>query len=113
MTAPCPRCGHNFVADRPIERGAWRIDPLGVIEYGGQRHRIRATWAAILHCICSRPGFVSTEALLNRVSNSDNRNTVVVTISQMKRWLQGRGIPLPIKGTRHGAYAEGGYVWCG
>jgi len=103
----CPYCGHNFTADAPVEESRWRLDPrAGKVYY--QRDVIvqRASWARILHTIAAAaPNIITADALLNRVSSSEKRNTIASQLSQMKRrWP--RHVPWPVESV-HGH----GYRW--
>jgi hypothetical protein len=103
----CPHCGFNLAADRPVERDGWVIYPWGGLSYRGKALRTRASWAGILHALAATPGKMTVDALLNRVSDSENPNTLHSQISQMKRWLAQRDLPFPVEGFR----VDGGYRW--
>jgi DNA-binding response OmpR family regulator len=107
--ALCPKCGHNFEADAPISRDGWHLDPAaGRVVYHGAIVCERATFARILHTLAAAaPAIVAGEALLNRVSGSENSNVLASTISQMKRaWPE--TVPWPVESV-HGR----GYRWVG
>lgn len=111
MTPPhlCPYCGHNFEADAQVEQSGWRIDPYaGRASFRGVPVAGRVTHVRILHTIAAASGgIVTSDALLNRVSGSERRNTVQAMISQMKaRWPA--KVPWPIE-TVH----NHGYRWAG
>ena len=112
MTCICPSCGYNLDADKVVERDGWRIDPrVAEVEYLGKRHPLCISWVNILHCVCSRSGPVSAEALLNRISESGDVRVITTTISRVRRTLRCYGLPVPIAGI-HRHYG-GGYVWAG
>jgi DNA-binding response OmpR family regulator len=105
----CPHCGFNLVADRPIERDGWVIDPTGQVAFEGAVREVKATWAGILYALAATPGSITTDALLNRVSDSENVNVIAVQVSRLRRWLAEAGFPDPIYSSRgRGNY---GYRW--
>lgn len=105
----CTRCGHNFEADAPVERDGWSIDPgAGRASYHGAIICERTTHTALLHTLAAAaPVIVTGEALLNRVSGSENSNVLASMLSQMKRaWPE--TVPWPVESV-HGR----GYRWVG
>lgn len=105
----CPHCGHNFEADAPVQSTDWRIDPrAGRASWRGVPVAFRATHVRLLHTIASAaPDIISVDALLNRVSGSERRNTAQAMLSQMKRVWPAK-VPWPIENV----YGHG-YRWAG
>jgi hypothetical protein len=104
----CPHCGWNFTAETPTTRDGFVIDPTGQISFGGPVYAFRRTWASILYGLATSTGWVTAEALLNRISDGENNNILASQISQMRKWLAAHDMPDPIHG-RPGH--EGGYRW--
>lgn len=84
----CPHCGWNFEQDKPIEHGAWRLTPLSA-ELDGKPIRLSRSQAGILYAVAKAAGKpVSRDALLNRVSSSDDPNIVSVHVSRLRAALR-------------------------
>lgn len=109
MTHLCPHCGYNFTADEPVTRDGWRIIPGQGAWFRRRKVVERLTWVNILHALATSDGWVSTEALLNRVSTSERRNTINSTVCQLRKDLRGKGVSLPFRGCK--GEHRGGYQW--
>lgn len=105
----CPFCGHNFEPDAAVQRDGWSIDPYaGRVSWRGVIVVERVTFTRILHTVAAAtPAIVGADALLNRVSSSENPNTIASMISQMKKQWPAK-VPWPIESV-HGH----GYRWVG
>ena len=109
MTAICPHCGYNLAADAPYVRGLWHLDPqAGRATFGNRIIVTRASWVRVLHTLAAAsPSIVKPDALLNRVSASEDLNTIRVIIAQIKRkWPV--AVPWPIE-----SVCGHGYRWVG
>lgn len=110
MTSFCPCCGYNLVPDEPVEIDGWRIEPRGGVYFDGKRIHLRASWRQILYTVASLGGdMIRTEALLARVSDSENNNVLASHVSQMRSYLREYGIACPVVGMR--GCDNGGYRW--
>lgn len=86
----CPSCGFNFRADRPVEKGRWRLTPSAA-ELDGREISVTRSQAGILHALAlSAPRPIPAVALGNRVGDAqDPANLVAAQISKMRRVLGG------------------------
>jgi len=109
MTAPCPACGHTAKPDHFAYRDGWAIDPTGFVAFKGPFLRTTPARAKLLHALASATGFMTTDALLNRISRSDDAKVVHVQICNLRKWLAANGLPDPIHADR--GYAAPGYRW--
>lgn len=110
MTPFCPACGHNLTADAPVASGAWRIDPRQGAFFRDKPVTRRQTWVQIMLALAESGGrVVSTEALLNRISDSDQNGVIATQICQLRKHLAGLGVPDPIVSHRH--RGMNGYRW--
>lgn len=90
----CPHCGWNFESDSVIWRGPWKLEPDRAF-LGGQRLPITPSCAAVLYAVAKANGTpISREAILNRISDSENNNVVAVYLSRLRKIL---GPRFPIK----------------
>lgn len=109
MSAMCPMCGYNLQADAVVETGEWRVDPRGDARWRGKAVALRQSWVVLLLTLAAQPGrWISTEALLARISGSENRNVLAVHFSRIRAALLDAGAPVPFEGTRG---LPGGYRW--
>jgi DNA-binding response OmpR family regulator len=67
----CPHCGYNLEADKPIERGPWSLS-LEAAYYKGARVPLTATQAAILYALARANRYLTAEALMNRVTDTES-----------------------------------------
>jgi len=109
MPALCPHCGCSLEADKPVARDGWTIDPRGRVGYRGAAYEIRLTWASILYALAASEDRVRPDALLNRVSDSENINVISVHICKLRKWLRARGLPDPIDSAIGRGHT--GYLW--
>ena len=93
----CPHCGFNFEADKRISREGWVLDPVrSVAVYRERVVTRRMSWVLILHTLAKADGaLVSLDALLNRVSDSENPNAASSTLSQLRHHLRRQGVEPP------------------
>lgn len=107
----CPSCGYNLSADTALEIGPWRIEPrLGVL-YGDRLVTRNQTHVGIILTVARANGrTVSSEVLLNRVSDSSTTNTIAVQMCRLRERLRSLGIPCPVESVRA---RPGGYRWTG
>lgn len=101
----CSRCGYNMIADTPVKRDGWDINPNGAVSYRGQRLPMPQTWAQVLLSV-ARAGFIGRSALLDRISFTENDNVLSAQVCKLRRSLREQGVPDPIE-TIHGR----GYAW--
>lgn len=109
MNAPafCPCCGYNFREDEVVERDGFKIDPrAATVLYEGKRLRMAATPARIMHALAASNRAVRGEALLARVSASEDLNTLAVQVHRARDACAEISAPCPIA-TQRGV----GYVW--
>lgn len=107
MSGMCPSCGYNYGRDEPIVVGDWHIVPNETAYWRKVPVTTHPSHVNILHTIAKANGrLVRTDALLNRVSNSDDRNLICVHVSKLRGILRKRNIPDPIE-TLHNR----GYRW--
>lgn len=101
--AMCPHCGWNFANDEPIELGDWRLTPASA-EFKRKPIALTGQEAAMLHTLAKANGEpVSREALLNRISGSEDVGLVSVVAARLRAKLP--AIPFEKK---HGF----GLRWC-
>lgn len=109
MSAMCPMCGYNLQADAVVETGEWRIDPRGDVLFRDRSIALRQSWVMLLLTLAAQPGrWISTEVLLARISESENRNVLSVHFSRIRAALLDAGAPVPFEGRRG---LPGGYRW--
>lgn len=97
MSGICPCCGYNLTADEPVERGPWVIDPRRGVFFNGELVVRRQTWTQILLTLARLNGArIPTEALLSRITESENPNVLASQVSQMRAYLRRRGIKAPV-----------------
>ncbi|MBY0394432.1 MAG: hypothetical protein K2Q27_14355 [Novosphingobium sp.] len=103
----CPCCGYNFREDEIVERDGFRIDPrAATVTYNGWPLRMAATPARIMHSLAVSNRAVRGDALLARVSASEDLNTLAVQIHRAREACAEINVPCPIV-TQRGV----GYVW--
>ncbi len=96
MAEFCPSCGYNFTADAPLERGDWLLEE-GRTFLNGKRLSLTRGQSALLYAVAKGDGkVVRYDAILNRISDSDNRNLLFSVISQVKRKI-GRKLPIRVE----------------
>jgi DNA-binding response OmpR family regulator len=101
----CPSCGYNFTVDQPIELDGFKIDPRnGLTAFNGMVIKgVSRGKTAIMHTIAKAGGdCVLPDAILNRVSDSEDRNVISVHVSQMRTIFAKHGMALPFHGSRSG-----------
>ena len=102
MTDPtCPRCGFNLEADKLVKRDGFVLDPRGFVNWRGQAVAMRPSWAIILHTLAQSERPVARDAMLSRISASDNANLLASTLSQLRKALRRQGVPDPIGSAHH------------
>lgn len=102
----CPHCGFNFEADKPIVIGDWTLWPQFTSWAAGDVH-LTASESGILYALAKASGeWVTAEAVLNRISDSENTNLVAVWVSRIRKKL-GSAAPLESARGRRGM----GYRW--
>lgn len=107
MTAPamCPHCGWNFATDDSITAGRWTLTPGGAW-IGDRKLRLSPTQAGILYAVAKAAGApVRREALVNRLCQTENVNSISVQVSRIHDKL-GDDFPLRTEKGR-------GYLWDG
>ncbi len=112
MTHTCPSCGYDLAGDAVVVAGPWRIVPRDAAYYNGKRISVRPSWLNIMMTLAREEGrTITSDALLNRVSDSEDTNVIASQISQLRQTLNKIGIPTPIAcGRGRGAHG-GGYYW--
>jgi DNA-binding response OmpR family regulator len=106
----CPHCGYNFEQDATLELGDWRLSPRVGVFFRGKCVTKRETWTQLLLAMADAGGeIVSSDALLNRTSGSENPNVVAVQLSRLRRHLEAAGIPIPF--TSQKGRGLTGYRW--
>lgn len=104
----CPHCGYNFAADAPLVIGGWRVTPEHA-EYDGKSLWLTRSEAAVLYSIARAKGeWISADAILNRMSSSENTNNIAVLLHRVRK--KAAFVPLPII-SRRGPHSGGGYRW--
>lgn len=93
----CPMCGYNLEPDPVVERDGWRIDPRGDVRFKDRIVKIPASWVGILHAVGSTTECVSRDALLNRISGSENSNVLCAQISKFRRFCKEFNLPVPFE----------------
>ncbi|WP_298165063.1 winged helix-turn-helix domain-containing protein [Novosphingobium sp.] len=109
MSAPgfCPCCGYNFREDEIVERDGFTIDPRAAsVIYHGRKLQMAASPARIMHALAASDRAVLREALLARVSGSEDMNTLAVQVHRARKACEDVGAPCPIF-TQQGV----GYIW--
>lgn len=103
----CPHCGYNFEADRHIEMGPWTLWPRYVLWNNGDVGLTPAE-SGILYTLAKADGdWVSADAILNRISDSENRNVIAVLVNRIRKKL-GDLTPIESDPNRKGGR---GYRW--
>lgn len=103
MNEICPSCGYDMQRDTIYASGPWRIIPREAVYYNGVCITLSPARLNILLVLARQGGrTLSPDALLNRVSDSEDNNVVASQISQMRRYFEQIGIPFPIIGSRAG-----------
>jgi DNA-binding response OmpR family regulator len=110
MPAICSHCGLSAEPDAPVDRDEWWLTPH-YAQYRGERLVLTPARSELLYAIAAARGPISREALLNRISYSEQRNTLEVQLSHLRRHLRDQGAPIPFEGLR----GTGKIVWldCG
>jgi DNA-binding winged helix-turn-helix (wHTH) protein len=100
----CPSCGFNLTADQPLTLGAWIIAPRWA-QKGGQDIHLSPAEHRLLHTIAAAKGRpVSTEAIANRISETEDPNSLVpVLVHRIRRKLGGAAPFETVRGS--------GYRW--
>ena len=106
MSEMCPHCGYNFAADAPIRLGKWMLTPQLALR-GGKDTGLTRTEANVLYAIAKGGGqWVTADAILNRVTDSECRNVVTVMVHRARRKL---GKLWPVESGR--GRGSHGYRW--
>ena len=106
MTDMCPHCGYNFEADKPLEIDGYVVTQRYCLLPDGSNAGLTLGEAAVLYTIAKGNGErVSGEAVRNRVSDSEDSNTVAVLVYRARRKF---GPLWPIESLRG---RVGGYRW--
>lgn len=106
----CPNCGYNLSADAPVSTGDWRIDPRQGVFWKGRRVTARQSWVQIMLTLADAGGrVVTTEALLNRISDSESNTLIASQVCQLRKHLASIHAPDPIVSHRHRGMH--GYRW--
>lgn len=109
MSGFCPHCGYNLVADKPVARDGWEIDPGNrEVRVSGQAIKVHYSWAVILHSLASAGRIISAQTLLARISENENLETLRTQVSKLRRHMREHGLQTPIIGHRG---LVGGYSW--
>lgn len=93
----CPSCGYNLQADEVLTRGDWTIAPTWA-NHLSQRIKLTPAEHGVLYAIAAsgnRP--IKPEAILNRISDSENTNLVSVYVCRLRRKL-GQAVPFELAG---------------
>lgn len=93
----CPMCGYNLTPDAVVERDGWHIDPRGEVHFNGARLRMPMSWVGILYALATSTDCVSRDALLNRISNSENENVLCAQVSKLRRHFNEIGVLPPFE----------------
>jgi DNA-binding response OmpR family regulator len=87
MSEMCPKCGYNFKPDGLITRGDWELS-LDEVRYKGEKIDLTPSHRGILYALAKANGIgLSIDALLNRVSDSDNPNVIYVHMTRIRQRL--------------------------
>ena len=106
LPSMCPHCGYNFDADTPLECGDWLLTPTSA-RLRGEDMGLTAGEAGVLYAIARANGEgVSTEAILNRTSDSENSNVVSVKLCRARKKIGEQRWPVV-----SGRGRRGGYRW--
>jgi len=102
----CPHCGYNFEADGPIRLDGWMLWPT-YSERLGKDARLTRAESGVLYTLAKAGGdWVTTEAIANRVSDSERQNAASCLVARIRKKL---GNLSPIDSER-GQRARG-YRW--
>ena len=94
-------CGYNLEADQVVTRDGFVLDPRGVVSWQGKRLRIKPAGVIVLHTLASSGRPVPRDAMLSRISSSENDNVLASTVSQLRKVLRECGVPDPVGVARH------------
>ena len=97
----CPMCGYNLEADRVMTRDGFVLDPRGSVSWRGKRLVIKPAGIIVLHTLASTCRPVPRDAMLSRISSSENANLLASTVSQLRKVLRECGAPDPVGVARH------------
>jgi len=100
MSDLCPSCGFNLVKDKPIEIDGYVIDQgERTVSYEGKQvSGLTLSQVLMLHSIAkASPSCISSDALLNRMSDSDNTNLVCVQLGKMRNVFEDIGVTCPVQ----------------
>lgn len=105
----CPHCGYNFTPDVELQIGPWSLSPNRCV-FDGVEMGLTPGEAGVLFAIARGKGsWITSDAILNRISDSDNTNVVAVLVSRMRKKL-GQHLPFESAKGRSGD-GQGGYRW--
>lgn len=95
MSAMCPNCGKSLKPDAPVKRDGWFIAPYGPVIYDGRSVPLSPARTALIYTIAAANQPVTLDALLNRISDSDDYNLIAVQMTHIRRELRSNNIPIP------------------
>jgi len=94
----CPSCGYNLARDEVIDRDGFMLDPRGAAQFHGDDLGLTLAEALTLYTVAQAKGRpVSREAILTRVSDSEDPNVVSVFLLRARRKLVEHSAPNPVR----------------
>lgn len=104
MAVVCPHCGFSIVADEPVSSGGWLVEPTRLFK-NAELLNVTQQEAGFAYAIARSGGkLVSRNAVLSRISDSDDAALLNVVICRLRRKAPGLPIEL-VRGK--------GYRWTG
>lgn len=83
----CPHCGFNFEADKPIVVGKWTLWPR-YTTWGNGDIGLTPAESGVLYALAKAEGdWVAADAILNRISDSEDRNIIAVYVNRIRKKL--------------------------
>lgn len=109
----CLRCGFNSTKDAIVERDGFKIDPLGLVWYNGERINLTPAEVCILHSVAKAGGRpVPAWILSERCCTSDvPENRAKASVREIRTKMKRQGVACPIRALSAWSDAQGGYYW--
>jgi DNA-binding response OmpR family regulator len=84
----CPSCGFNLIADKPLVIGDWELS-LGWAKLRGEQLALPPAMAKFIYAIgACKGGTVSYDAMLARITETDNINMMHVYATRLRKMLK-------------------------